>query len=1154
SDLKSYVNQNRNHAFTLLQSVATSIGQGPMVEMPRGPLLVFLTNIIGMCNITPFQGGDQNKLETLESVNAKLTAFHSFIQESRITCRPCGQCSDKNNAPTGRRGRREERREDKNQDVGNMDLGRTENTITAGIVHQDQGVSNEQNCNPEIHLDPQRRDTRNGCEGPKEHSNRKGDIAKIEKVNTHTDSRVDKPSSQKLSLDLSTTTGPQECRGQVGPGISVKQLDSQVTTNLHEGEGPSDVVRHKTQNDIVGMVNLHTTKEATQAPQNAVEARLSTSHGEAHTQADMSNDEIVTAGMLGVLKQSGEEAALVDPLTQAEDFEQESSHALPQAMEDVDSNVAEDCNQNDYGTERQGSQGDDEFSTDDIDADKESLSQQIVMERDDLNQQRCIPPEDLASLYASDCTYCDDESDGTEESDDVEPTPDTTMTDTCDVWREGLAKPGPPEDLRNTEKIEPAKPLLAPAGTTRRPERSREVCVKILNAEIASEVKKLTVMELKQCLDREVKNKKANIDHCKVLPSGEIRIWTTDDRGAQRLRQVDSWMPGAFGGLQIQRKNSNIKKLRVGQQIVKCSEFTSCAHLRSFLSGQSGAMEQDTIPSNVAGLDRSVDQGRFAYRPLNQGRREIRLVQLGSELQAANDGKRVPLLRMHHTFFDEEEMPQYIALSYTWGTGPKGMVLVEDEGRAARGVLVSTNLLDALCYFATLVDQNLDSVRRIFWIDQLCINQNDKHEKSHQVRMMTDIFGRATMTNVWLGSRGATLSHEEMRKFCQEYDHIRKGIIKVDMKTSELVSGDSIVSQRIDRIHSELSTSQLLQATGSLRMTVQQSRHPPRTKPLIDLIRDMLMHGQTKATQPEDLVYSLMGIASDGATCGIKVDYDKHYSEVFREVALLDLKASGAQALTWSCQPGRNRHPDSCCLPSWVPDPGLRTRLNLLRFSEADPDQPKVYSAAGNRLFEYNVNGKSEILSLRTSYTDRVIEVSKPFKDSVRNHGPVANISQQHQAWLKDFGRFLDAAADRYPTRYDYSTRQDMYWRLPITDRCYDEHVLRRAGPEVKIWYMAILRPDDASSASAVSNSRWYSRSLSIADRAAFITETGYIGLGDQKTVIGDELHLIQGSDTPFILRKSDGHYALVGETYVHGIMDGELVDENTEFEWLQIH
>ncbi|KAL8775951.1 MAG: hypothetical protein Q9213_008429 [Squamulea squamosa] len=94
SDLKSYVNQNRDHALALLQSVAESDGRGPTIDMPRGPLLVFITNVIGMCNIAPSQAGDQNSVKTLGSVDAKLTAFHDFIRDSRITCRMCGNCSD----------------------------------------------------------------------------------------------------------------------------------------------------------------------------------------------------------------------------------------------------------------------------------------------------------------------------------------------------------------------------------------------------------------------------------------------------------------------------------------------------------------------------------------------------------------------------------------------------------------------------------------------------------------------------------------------------------------------------------------------------------------------------------------------------------------------------------------------------------------------------------------------------------------------------------------------------------------------------------------------------------------------------------------------------------------------------------------------------
>lgn len=492
-----------------------------------------------------------------------------------------------------------------------------------------------------------------------------------------------------------------------------------------------------------------------------------------------------------------------------------------------------------------------------------------------------------------------------------------------------------------------------------------------------------------------------------------------------------------------------------------------------------------------------------------------------------------------------------------------------------------------------------------------------------------DIFGQAKMTNVWLGSREATLSDEGMKKYNQEFHHVKDGIINVDMVNSEFEYDDSIVSQRTDRILSELcendceqlialttfcrhpwferawviqevvlaagsnvivhweggcckwsaianisdllnwlvlrtssakascpviAVHMLLTAKDTLEMTVTQSREPPRTKSLIGLIHYMQLYGQTRATQPEDLVYSMMGIASDGDTCGIKVDYDKHYTEVFREVALLVLKTLGARALAWSGQQKRNSNPSDCRLPSWVPDLRLPAANVIQESYQAVHPMPKLFSAAGNRKFECTVDGKSEILSLRTSYIDRVVEVSEFFGSQFWNLDAPWRVLSHFQAWLIDLERFVDAAADRHPTRYDYSTRQEMHWRIPIADRYVDEDVQKRAGLEVKDWYMATLRPDHPSSASAVSNSPRYQDSINLTCQIAFVTETGYIGIGHPEVVKGDEVHLVQGSDTPFILRKTDGRYQLIGETYVHGIMDGELVDDNTEFEWQQIH
>ncbi|CAH0057098.1 unnamed protein product [Clonostachys solani] len=64
-----------------------------------------------------------------------------------------------------------------------------------------------------------------------------------------------------------------------------------------------------------------------------------------------------------------------------------------------------------------------------------------------------------------------------------------------------------------------------------------------------------------------------------------------------------------------------------------------------------------------------------------------------------------------------------------------------------------------------------------------------------------------------------------------------------------------------------------------------------------------------------------------------------------------------------------------------------------------------------------------------------------------------------------------------------------------------------------------------------------------------FITSQGYIGQAPQSVGIGrsegDKVVLIAGCHVPFILRpQAEGRYSVVGDCYLHGIMDGEAWDE----------
>ncbi|KAH8685775.1 heterokaryon incompatibility protein-domain-containing protein, partial [Tricladium varicosporioides] len=91
----------------------------------------------------------------------------------------------------------------------------------------------------------------------------------------------------------------------------------------------------------------------------------------------------------------------------------------------------------------------------------------------------------------------------------------------------------------------------------------------------------------------------------------------------------------------------------------------------------------------------------------------------------------------------KSEDPSFEALSYTWGE-PVFPCIVQDA-KSNTVIRITENLSDALNGL------RYEATERILWIDQICINQMDLPEKSHQVANMGDIYRIATKTLVWLG-------------------------------------------------------------------------------------------------------------------------------------------------------------------------------------------------------------------------------------------------------------------------------------------------------------------------------------------------------------------------------------------------------------------
>ena len=64
--------------------------------------------------------------------------------------------------------------------------------------------------------------------------------------------------------------------------------------------------------------------------------------------------------------------------------------------------------------------------------------------------------------------------------------------------------------------------------------------------------------------------------------------------------------------------------------------------------------------------------------------------------------------------------------------------------------------------------------------------------------------------------------------------------------------------------------------------------------------------------------------------------------------------------------------------------------------------------------------------------------------------------------------------------------------------------------------------------------------------RRFFTTSKGFMGLAPDIAQVGDKICLISGCCTPFIIRADGPNFCLVGESYVHGVMDGELMSDIT--------
>jgi hypothetical protein len=72
-------------------------------------------------------------------------------------------------------------------------------------------------------------------------------------------------------------------------------------------------------------------------------------------------------------------------------------------------------------------------------------------------------------------------------------------------------------------------------------------------------------------------------------------------------------------------------------------------------------------------------------------------------------------------------------------------------------------------------------------------------------------------------------------------------------------------------------------------------------------------------------------------------------------------------------------------------------------------------------------------------------------------------------------------------------------------------------------------------------------------ERIFVLTKDRRMGWVPENAIPGDVIAMLTGARVPIVLRPEEGGYTVIGDAYVHGIMDGEAMRDDSELEYLTL-
>ncbi|OTB14618.1 hypothetical protein K445DRAFT_319029 [Daldinia sp. EC12] len=516
---------------------------------------------------------------------------------------------------------------------------------------------------------------------------------------------------------------------------------------------------------------------------------------------------------------------------------------------------------------------------------------------------------------------------------------------------------------------------------------------------------------------------------------------------------------------------------------------------------------------------------------------------------------------------------EFEALSYTWGS-PKirEKAVVLGDGGEVKGFRalgrtqrlgLQGNLADAMRHL------RYEDRSRVVWIDALCINQDDLEERSEQVKRMELIYKLAHRVVAWLGpgSPASELAFSKLAHLGRQIEHTRDGtmlsapgctedkwfsgksVLPWDAETWDAIfetcsrvwfgrlwivqeihlgNDNSVLKCGPDEIPWSLFRRAIICIHAKEAGVPEKLWHKTQeikflceylaNMPFVDVLKN---HHKRPCQDERDKIYGLLSLAPAEIARYITPDYKTSPLEVYKSVFLAVVKHEQRVSLL----PYSGRRYSSTPAeewPTWLPD--------WSRFVRVTTPHHVGFCASGMSASRVKYVGSGRL------------QVSALYFASISCIG--AKLAIADFADFRRTGKRLGLDRLRgaaYPSRGTY---RDAWLETLALGRVEDRHY-GVGWPSLESLAAMIAAPEGTESEEekGLSNGWKIWTTGRINGCYSFSTQNGYVGMINGEPQQGDEVFVVLGCNMPMLLRPTaNGEYGVIGDCYVHGIMDGEAL------------